>query len=407
MPIYAYEAKSPAGQVVRGEVEAGTLVEVRVKLRAMKLLPVKVKEKGVRLKMGNAKFSLFQPSVKSKDLQIFTRQFATLINSGIPIVQSLQILAGTTKSPLLKSSLEKVRSDVESGRRLADSMGQFPHVFDRLYINLVRAGEEGGVLDTILNRLASYIERSVKIVGKVKGAMWYPAAIMAVAALVISAIMIFVIPKFESMFATTNQELPLLTQWVVATSHAFGKYWYMIIGSAFGTIYVGVQYYKSDKGRIVCDRLFILLPLFGPLIQKSAIARFSRTLSTMLSSGVGVLEALEISGKTVGNAVMEATIINAKTVVQEGKSMVLAFSKDRNFPDMVVQMIGVGEQTGALDIMLAKIADFYEDEVETTVTALTSLLEPLMMVFLGGIIAIIVVAMYLPIFNLAGGIAGG
>ena len=403
MAIFSYQAKAIGGKFIKGEVEATSIVEARVKLRAQQLIPVKLAPKGQGGVAAATQLQLFKPSVKSKELQIFTRQFATLINSGIPIVQSLQILGNGTANVTFRDSILKIKADVESGRRLGDALAKFPEIFDYLYVNLVRAGEEVGVLDTILGRLATYIEKSVRLKSKVKGAMFYPVAVLFIAIGVIAAIMTFVIPKFEKMFAGMGQELPWMTVQVITLSHWFRDNWYLFIGGIVGVVVSITQYYKTKEGRRVLDKILIQLPLFGPIIQKSGIARFSRTLSTMLSSGVGVLESLEISARTVGSTVIEETILAAKVIVQEGKSMVSAFAKNRHFPDMVVQMIGIGEQTGALDVMLGKVADFYEEEVDYAVGALTSLIEPLLMVGLGGIIAVLVISMYLPIFNMAGG----
>lgn len=406
MAVFSYQAKALGGKVVKGDIEATSIVEARVKLRAQQLIPVKLAQKG-DAGNGAANFQFFAATVKPKDLQIFTRQFATLINSGIPIVQSLQILGNGTPNPTFRDAILKIKTDVEAGRRLADSMQAFPAIFDYLYTNLIRAGEEVGVLDTILNRLSVYIEKSVKLRNKVKGAMFYPVAVIFISAGVIAAIMTFVIPKFEKMFSSMGQELPWLTVQVIGLSHWFQENWYLLIGAVVGLVVFLMQYAKTKEGRRVIDIILIQLPLLGNIVQKAAIARFSRTLSTMLSSGVGVLEALEIAGKTVGSTVIEETILAARATVQEGKSMVSAFAKNRYFPDMVVQMIGIGEQTGALDVMLGKVADFYEEEVDYAVGGLTSLIEPLLMVGLGGVIAVLVIAMYLPIFNIAGGISGG
>jgi type IV pilus assembly protein PilC len=401
MPVYQFQAKAIGGKTVKGEINAATDVEARVKLRAQHMIPVRViekvpkvaKAKGVRSAGG---------SVKPKDLQVFTRQFATLINSGIPVVQSIEILKNATASPSLSASLGSIKEQVEGGKRLAEAFEMYPKAFDRLYCNLLRAGEEGGVLDTILERLADYIEKAIKIKGKITGALFYPAGIMVVSILVIAVILTFVIPKFKELFESTGNELPALTQFVVALSDALVAYWYLFFGGFFGLLFGAVHFYNTPKGKEFFDKTFIQLPLFGALIQKGAIARFSRTLSTMLSCGVGILQSLEIAANTVGNHVIETTLRNARAEVAEGKSITGPLAKDKYIPDMVVQMIGVGEQTGAMDTMLTKVADFYEDEVDYAVGALTSMIEPIMMVFLGGIIAFLVIAMYLPVFNLAG-----
>lgn len=401
MPVFQFHAKALGGKVIKGEIDAATDVEARVKLRAQQLIPVKVAVKGEKKAIKKVSFFASEPKVSPKDLQIFTRQFATLINSGIPVVQSLEILAGASSSVGLKGALNRIRGDVESGKRLGDAMEVHKSIFDRLYVNLVRAGEEGGVLDNILNRLAVYIEKAVKIKNKIQGALWYPAAILMVATLVIMAILMFVIPKFKELFASSGQELPQLTQWVVNASEFLIGNWYFVFGGIFAFVFGVMKWMATDDGKRTVDSWMIGVPVFGSLIQKGAIARFTRTLSTMLSCGVGIIEALDIAAKVCGNFVIENSLMGAKQSISEGKSIITPLSANKYIPDMVVQMIGVGEQTGALDVMCGKIADFYEEEVDYAVTALTSVLEPLMMLFLGGIIAVLVIAMYLPIFKLA------
>jgi len=382
-------------------------MEARVKLRAQRIIPIKVVEEGQQKKAASFDFNnIFktEPKVKDKDLQIFTRQFATLINSGIPIVQSIDILAGQTQSPALKLVLVKVKSSVEGGRRLGEAIEGWPLVFDRLYVSLIKAGEEGGVLDVILNRLAIYIEKAGKLKSRIIGAMWYPAGVLLVAGLVVSGLLIFVIPKFESIFSGAGQKLPALTQLLIDISHSFKKISALFFATVAAIVYLSKKYYRSEKGRINVDTVLIQTPLFGTLIQKSSVARFARTMSTMLSSGVAIMDSLEICANVVGNAVVERAIRKAKVAISEGKSITQPLSMEPFIPQMVVQMIGVGETTGTLDTMLGKIADFYEDEVDAAVGALTSVMEPLMMVFLGSIIAVVVIGMYLPIFNLAGAV---
>ncbi len=401
MPIFVYQAKSVDGRNVKGSIEAANDTEARIKLRAQRLIPTKMT--AVEKKNYFAGLENFRSRVPPKDLQIFTRQFATLVNSGIPIVQSIEILAGASSNPVLASALNKIKEDIEGGKKLGEAIAAHPRIFDRLYVNLLKAGEESGSLDLILERLAAYIEKAIKIKNKVAGAMYYPAGILLVAGIVIYVILAFVIPKFEELFKSSGQDIPWLTQQVVNLSHIMVDYWYLIFGGIFGTAYAFMVYYRSEDGRATCDNIFIRTPLVGSLIQKSAIARFTRTFSTMISCGVPILEGLDISAKVVGNAVLENTFLRAKEVISQGKSIVIPLAKDPFVPDMMVQMIGVGEQTGALDTMLGKIADFYEEEVEYAVSAMTSMIEPIMMVFLGGIIAVLVIAMYLPIFNLASG----
>jgi type IV pilus assembly protein PilC len=297
--------------------------------------------------------------------------------------------------------LTAVCSDVERGRRLAESLAARPAVFDRLYVNLVRAGEEGGVLEVVLNRLAAYIETTVKLRGKVKGALFYPAAIVVVAIVVIAFIMVFVVPKMSSMFTQSGQQLPALTLMVINMSNFFQHYWYIMVATLIAIPVALKMYYETDDGRKVLDAIFIEIPVFGDLIKKSAIARFSRTLSTLLSSGVRIIDALEISSATTGNWMIEKALLDTKDAVSRGKTLAEPLAKISYFPNMVTQMISIGEQTGNIDQMLSKVADFYEDEVTNATDAMTSLLEPILMVVLGGIIAVIVIAMYLPIFNMA------
>lgn len=399
MAKFKFEAKAMNGREMRGEIEAANEAEARVKLRAQRLIPLKVVNSD---RAGGGASKLSGPKgVKSKDLQIFTRQLATLLSSGVPIVQAMDVLAKGSRSPGLTFALKSVVVEISKGKRFGDALADHPSVFDRFYVNMVRAGEESGNIDGILNRLAQYIEKSVKIMGKVKGALVYPVGIIVVAMVVVSALLVFVIPKFQSLFSQSGSELPSLTRVVIAMSDAFIAYWYVIIGGFIAGIFALINFYKSPNGRKTCDAILIDIPFIGDLLQKSAIARFSRTLSTLLGSGVGIMEALDIASKVVGNHVIELALLRAKEAITEGKSLTVPLAKDKYIPDMVTQMIGVGEATGALDQMLSKIADFYEDEVDVAVGALTSVLEPILMVVLGAIIAFLVVAMYLPIFNLA------
>jgi type IV pilus assembly protein PilC len=409
MPVFAYQAKQMNGQMVRGEVEASSEVEARVKIRAQQMIPIRVVAgSGTSVtKLQNVtgpKGGGLGLKVKQKDLQVFTRQFATLINSGIAVVQSLELMEKASSNPSLRMCLGRVKADISQGKKLADAMAVHDKVFDRLYVNLVRAGEEAGVLDTILNRLAAYIEKAVKIRGKVMGAMFYPAGIIAVAGLVLWAIMTFVIPKFEELFKQTNMELPIPTRIVIDLSHNVRTYWWVMVAGIVGIVFTVKTFYATPEGRRTIDHILLSTPVFGGMLQKSAIARFTRTFGTLLSCGVGILDALEISARVSGNSIIENTLLNARKSISEGKSIVHPLSQDKFIPEMVTQMIGVGEQTGAMDTMLNKIADFYEDEVDTAVGALTSMIEPIMMVFLGAIIGGVVIAMYLPIFNLASGV---
>ncbi len=403
MGLYEFQAKTDDGRVVKGELEAANEAEARIRMRAQRLTPLRIDvKKGAGGGFDLSKMLAFKgDSVSLKDLQVFTRQFAVLVGAGVPIVQSLEAMSRGARSAGMTNILKSVCADVERGRRLAEALAAKPAVFDRLYVNLVRAGEEGGVLETVLNRLAQYIETSVKLRGKVKGAMFYPGAIVAVAIIVISFIMVFVVPKMSAMFLQSGQELPALTTFVVNASNFVQKYWYIMLATGIAVPLSLKMYYDTDDGRKVMDAIIIEVPVFGDLIKKNAIARFSRTLSTLLSSGVRIIDALDISSTTAGNWMIEKALIETKEAVSRGKTLAEPLAKIPYFPNMVTQMISIGEQTGNIDQMLAKVADFYEDEVVNATDAMTSLLEPILMVVLGGVIAIIVVAMYLPIFNMA------
>lgn len=401
MAKFVFEAKDPRGRMFRGELEAPDEAQARVKLRAQRLVPVKLAK--AEQQVATAK-KIGGRGVPLKDLQVFTRQLSTLLASGIPILQSLEVLSQSARSPALQIALKEMALEINRGRRFGEAMAEHPRVFDRFYVNMVKAGEESGNIDQILNRLAVYIEKAAKISSKVKGAMVYPVAILIVAALVVSGLLIFIIPKFEALFASSGQELPGLTKMVVDASKILIKYWWLIIGGTVGGVFLGMNYYRSPEGKKTIDSVAIDIPVIGDLIVKAAIARFTRTLSTLLGSGVNIMEALDIASKVVGNHVIESSLLRAREAISEGKSLTVPLAKEKYIPNMVTQMIGVGEQTGAIDQMLAKVADFYEDEVDNAVSAVTSLMEPLMMVFLGGIVAVIVVAMYLPIFNMAGSV---
>lgn len=400
MAVYEFQAKTEDGRIVKGELQASNESEARIRMRAQRLTPIRIDAKAGS-SMDFRKMALFGDSISLKDLQVFTRQFAVLVSAGVPIVQSLEAMSRGARSVGMSNVLQGVCQDVERGRRLADALAQRPATFDRLYVNLVRAGEEGGVLEAVLNRLATYIESSVKMRGKVKSALVYPIVIVLVAIGVIAFIMIFVVPKMSQMFVQSGQELPGLTVMVINASNFFQHYWYMVLATLIAIPVFGKMYYETADGRKVMDAIFIEVPVFGDLIKKSAIARFSRTLSTLLSSGVRIIDALEISSGTTGNWMIEKAILETKDAVSRGKTLAEPLMKVPYFPNMVTQMISIGEQTGNMDQMLSKVADFYEDEVDNATDAMTALLEPMLMVVLGLIIAVIVVAMYLPIFNMA------
>ena len=399
-PVWSWEGKTRTGELKKGEMEASDEASVLNRLRSMQLQNVKVKKRPMQI-------SFKLPGVggiSNKDLVIFTRQFATMIDAGLPLVQCLDILAGQLDNLAFREVLTKVKQKVESGSTLADALGDHPKVFDTLFVQLVAAGEIGGILDTILQRLAVYIEKAEKLKSKVKGALTYPVVVLIVAVGVTLVLLLKVTPTFEKMFKDFGGAMPAPTQFVIDLSAFLQHYFiYMAIGTA-AFIFAFRAYLRWPPGREQWDAFAIRSPIFGPLIRKVAVARFTRTLGTMISSGVPILEGLEVVAKTAGNVTVEKAIRYTKEKISEGKTIVQPLAETKVFPSMVVQMIGVGEATGAMDQMLTKIADFYDDEVDAAVAALTSLIEPVMMVFLGGVVGGFLVAMYLPIFSIAGAI---
>jgi type IV pilus assembly protein PilC len=398
MAQFTYEAKTRAGEVRTGTLEAEDEAAVGVKLRSQQLTPVSIKKKGLSFNFGGG------GSVSNKDLVIFTRQFATMIDAGLPLVQCLEILSTQLENPAFRKVLKVVKTDVEGGNTFSDALAKHPQVFDVLYTNLVRAGEIGGILDSILGRLAAYIEKNAKLVRQVKSAMTYPIGVLCIAVGVIAIMMIFVIPTFESMFKEFGGNLPELTQIVINMSHFMvANVVYMIVGLVVAFTAFR-RWSRTQQGTIAIDKFLLAAPAIGNVMRKIAVARFTRTMGTLLSSGVPILDAMEIVAKSSGNYVIEQGILSARAKIAEGKNMAEPLAETKVFPSMVVQMIGVGEQTGALDTMLNKIADFYEEEVDVAVAGLTSLLEPVMMVFIGGSVGTMIIAMYLPIFTLAGNV---
>jgi len=378
-------------------MEAPNEAAIRTHLRQQNIMPTKVvpKSKGFSL-------TLFQKKkVPQRPVAIFTRQLATMIDAGLPLVQSLEILASQQENKIFREIIREIREDVEGGSTFAGALKKHSGTFNDLYTNLVVAGEEGGILDTILTRLATYIEKAESLKKKVKSALVYPSTIMAVAGFVVMILLIFVIPVFENMFKSSGQQLPLPTLITVALSRMMKKYFVVIIPGFVLIGYLFRRYYRTENGKTVIDRLLLKMPVFGPLFQKIAVARFSRTLGTLVSSGVPILDGLNIVAKTAGNKTIEIAIMNARASIREGETIAEPLGRSGNFPPMVIQMISVGESTGALDNMLSKIADFYEDEVDVAVGNLTALLEPLLMMFLGVVIGGVVISMYLPIFNMA------
>ncbi len=398
MPMFQWEGKTRDGAVRSGVISAANGEAVIAQLKEQNIMVTRVKAKAKDLKEYLA---FLQPSVTAKDLVVFTRQLATMIDAGLPLVQCLDILGSSNENKTFKRVIADVKLGVESGSTFSESLNRHPKVFDRLYVNLVAAGEVGGILDTILNRLAAYMEKAEVLKRRVKSAMVYPISVTVVAFGIVVLMLVKVIPVFEKMFSDFGGELPGPTQMVVALSHFVQTYLLHGFGVVIALIFLYKYVRSTDKGCMVLDQFFLKVPVFGTLIRKVAVARFSRTLATMLSSGVPILDALEIVARTSGNMVVEREILLTKASIAEGKTIAEPLSKSKVFPGMVVQMISVGEQTGAMDTMLGKIADFYDDEVDAAVTALTSLLEPVMMVVLGGSIGSLLVAMYLPIFKIA------
>jgi len=403
MAIYVWEAETRTGEVRKGEIEALNESAVRGQLRRQGLKPVRVKAKPKDILES---IPIFKTKVKDKSVVIFARQFSTMISAGLPLIQCLEILATQEDNKTFKKVIKSIKDDIEGGATLTDALKKHPKVFDDLFINMVAAGEAGGILDTILNRLAAYMEKMMKLKSKVKGAMVYPATIVLISFGVITMLLIKVVPVFQKLFSGMGQDLPMATQLLIDLSDFVTKSFIYIIATIVVGIVVFVRYYRTEVGRMTVDRFILRAPVFGPLMRKVAISKFTRTLSTMMNSGVPILDGLEIVSKTAGNKVVEKALMETRKNIREGKTIAEPLQETKVFPPMVVQMIAVGEATGALDSMLSKIADFYEDEVDAAVSAMTSLLEPIMMVFLGGVVGGMIVAMYLPIFKI-GSLVGG
>ncbi len=403
MAVYAWEGRTRAGEVKKGDMEASNESAVMAQLRQKKILPTKVKEKGKGLSM-NIKIPGLGETVGEKDVVVFTRQFSTMVDAGLPLVQGLDILATQQENKTFKDIITQVKESVEGGSTLADAMKKHPKVFDDLYVNLVAAGEVGGILDNILARLAVYIEKSMRLKAQVKSAMVYPIGLATVAVVVTVVMLIFVIPVFEKMFADFGAALPAPTQFVIDMSAFLQRYIILIIVVAAGIAFIFRSFNRTEKGRIIVDGLLLKAPIMGDLIRKIAVARFTRVLGTMISSGVPILDGLDICSRTAGNKIVERAIQDARKSIAGGKTIAEPLKETNVFPPMVVQMIAVGEATGAMDAMLSKIADFYDEEVDGAVGTLTSMLEPIMVVFIGVVIGGLLMSMYLPIFSIAGAI---
>ena len=398
MAEFAWEARARTGELRKGTMEADDAEAVNNRLRQQQMSPTKVKKKSAAFKFQ------IGSGVSLKDLVTFTRLFATMIDAGLPIVQCLDILSTQTENKIFAAVLRDVKSSVEGGATFSESLRKHPKVFDPLYVNLVHAGETGGILDTILNRLAVYNEKAAKLRRQVRGALVYPSAVVIIFCLVLCVLLGWVIPSFKTIFKDlgSKDDLPMLTNMVIAVSETFISYFPLIFLGAVGLVTFIVWTYKRPAGKKFYHRLMLKAPIVGDVMRKIAVARFTRTLGTLLSSGVPILDALDIVGKTAGNVIIEEAIMFTRARISEGKNMAGPLLETNVFPPMVVQMVGVGEQTGALDAMLSKIADFYEDEVDVAVGSLTSLIEPIMMVSVGSVVGVVLIAMYLPIFSIAG-----
>ena len=391
MPTFAYTARTLGGELKSATMDAASRDDVVAQLKRQRLIIVKVDQEKAKKRPGR---------IKTRDIVIFTRQFSTMINAGLPLVQALDILSKQSENKALQEVTRQVVYDVESGNTVADALRKHPKAFTELYVNMVAAGEAGGILDTILMRLATFLEKNDALVGKVKSAMIYPGVIMSVAAIAIMVLLIFVIPVFENMFASVNLALPLPTRIVIGMSAFLTGYWWAVALGVFLAVTSIKKYYKTSDGQLKIDTLLLKIPVLGDLLRKSAVSRFTRTLGTLISSGVSILDGLEITAKTAGNRVIQDAIMESRASIAGGDTISAPLQKSAVFPPMVISMIAVGEQTGGLDEMLTKIADFYDTEVDTAVSGLLSLMEPVMIVFLGVVVGGMVVAMYLPIFDM-------
>jgi type IV pilus assembly protein PilC len=403
MPVFIWEGQTRKDEVKKGEIEAVDELAVRGLLRRQGLKSIEIRKKPKDL----AEYMPFLKSrIKEKSVVVFCRIFSTMINAGLPLIQCLDLLAQQESNNNFAKIIMGIKEDIEGGTSLTDALKKYPKVFDELFVNLIAAGEAGGILDVVLARLSNYMEKAMKLKSKVEGAMTYPITVMVISVGVVSLLLIKVIPVFQKMFEGMGGELPGPTAMLIAASEFARSYWWFAVGVLILMIIAFNRFYKTEKGRLAVDSLLLKLPVFGDLLKKVAVAKFSRTLSTMLSSGVPILEGLSIVSKTSGNVVVENALMKTRQSISEGQSIAEPLEQAKLFPPMVVQMIAVGEATGALDAMLSKIADFYDDEVDAAVSAMTTLLEPVMMVFLGGVVGGMIIAMYLPIFKLASVVGG-
>ena len=395
MPSFEWKGRDRGGRAQSGVLVADNKEAVFAVLRRQQVVPIAVKEKGKEITLPK-----LRRGINEKTIAIFTRQFSVMIDAGLPLVQCLQILGEQQENKAFQRIILTVREDVEAGSSLANALKKHPQAFSDLYVNMVAAGEAGGILDTVLQRLATYIEKAARLKAQVKSALVYPAAVIAIAALVVYVILWKVIPVFATLFTSLGAELPLATRFVVAMSRFIGRFWWAIFAAIGVAVYFLRQYYHTESGKMTLDRIMLRSPIIGLILRKIAVARFCRTLGTLLSAGVPVLEALDITARTSGNAVIEQAILQVRKAVEEGKTVAEPLKATEQFPPMVVQMISVGETTGAMDTMLTKIAEFYEEEVDIAVAGLMRLIEPVIIFFLGVVIGGIVIAMYLPMFDL-------
>ncbi|HLJ85864.1 MAG TPA: type II secretion system F family protein [Candidatus Angelobacter sp.] len=396
MPVYTFKGTDSQGKKISGERVADNKVQVQSQLRRERITAKAIKEKGKEFTLPQ----LGMGTVPTKDIAIFFRQFSVMIDAGLPLVQCLEILAGNQENPVFQKCLTGVRTTVEGGATLSNAMRQYPKVFDDLTTNMIEAGEAGGILDTILQRLATYVEKNVKLKAAVKSALIYPVSVITIATLVVGALLKFVVPVFANMFSGMGVDLPLPTRIVIGLSNFVGRFWWLVIGFLVGFALFIRQSRQNPQGRLFFDKLLLGTPVLGPVLRKIAVARFTRTLGTLITSGVPILEGLTITARTSGNAVLEMALLSVRKAVEEGRTIVDPLRESGVFPNMVTQMIGVGEATGAMDTMLQKIADFYEDEVDTATKNLLTLMEPIMIGLLGVVVGGIVISLYLPLFSL-------
>lgn len=406
MPSFAYKAKLLTGNITEGTIEAADQKAAVEQLRSQKMTPMEIKESAAGLDSIIATINPFKPKVKSKDLVLFSRQLSTLVSAGVPLVQGLTILEDQIENPLFKGIVKRIREDIESGLSITDSLRKHPDAFEELYVSMIKAGEVGGILDVILERLSAYLEAAENLRAKVKGAMMYPLVVTSIAGLVTFFLIWKVVPTFEGIFSGFGAELPGITQILIDASHFLEAYWYVVLAIPFLIPVVLKLIKRTEGGTRNVDALTLKVPVFGILLKKVAVAKFTRTFGTLVKSGVPILQALETVAKTSGNKVIEIAIMSARESVKEGERIATPLRKAGVFPSMVVQMVAIGEETGNLDAMLNKIADFYDQEVDVAVKALTSMIEPIIIVVMGLIIGFIVIAMFLPMFEL-GSLAGG